>query len=265
MRVLYCALLLLPLVSHLSPAAAQRPSQVIRIDSNRDGVISLKEFDTARRADFSKLDSNDNRRLSRGEFVRRDKDILQRGRRARRYEAMDKNGDGTVSRAEYLAFGRRLFRRIDRNRDNRLTKAELRRGPARPAPRRTADSDQGLPPPGLDRGSSRSTAARAAFAQIDSDNDGAITKRELDAARRTAFARLDADKNGRLTAAEVVILRGKGGERRFLQMDKNRNGTVSRAEFLAAGRELLKLADRNGDAQITFREYRRAVRGNPLQ
>ncbi len=269
MRTLFCAAMLLPLLTHLPQAAAQRPSQIVRVDVNRDGVISLTEFDAARRADFLKLDRNRNLRLSRGEFVRRDKDLLARGRRARRFETMDKNGNGNVNRAEYLAFGRLLFRRIDRNNDKRLTRAELRRGPAGPGPRRTADQNQGLPPPGLGqrsgRGSRRSDAARAAFAQIDRDHDGAITKAELDAARRTAFARLDSDGNGRLTAAEVVILRGKGSERRFLQMDKDRNGIVSRAEFLAAGRSLLKLADRNRDGQITLREFRRVVHNNPLQ
>ena len=178
---------------------------------------------------------------------------------------MDLNGDGNVSRAEYLAFGRALFRRIDADNNGRLTHAEIRSGATRAAARAPQSSGAALPPPGVGKRASGGASARASFTALDRDSDGAITRAELDRARRVSFSRFDTNSNGELTAAEVVILRGRGSERRFLQMDRNKDGIVTRAEFMTAGRTLFRLADRNKDGQITFREYRRVVRRNPLR
>lgn len=243
-------------------AAAQAPGQIARIDTNRDGIVSLQEFRRAREADFRLLDRNRDGRISRTEFVLRGRgDVLARRRRAARFEQMDRNRDGQVSAAEYRAFGDELFSRLDRDRNRQLTAEELRLpvavGSASPAP---SGRTGGAPPPPDSTGPARRVdAAQAAFARIDRNGDGVITGDELDAARRAAFKRLDTSRDGRLTAAEILIVRGRGSEKRFLQMDTNRDGTVTLAEFLAAGRALLKRADRNGDGRLTLAEFRRAA------
>ncbi len=46
--------------------------------------------------------------------------------RAKRFAAMDKDGDGQVSAAEYFAAAQRRFPAADSNGDSRVTKDELR-------------------------------------------------------------------------------------------------------------------------------------------
>ena len=54
---------------------------------------------------------------------------------AARFDAIDRNHDGVISRDEWNR-NPRLFNRLDRNRDGVLSRAELRRGAVRAARRR---------------------------------------------------------------------------------------------------------------------------------
>lgn len=156
-------------------------------------------------------------------------------------QLLDKNKDGAVDEAEFLAFvqkrgrsggpqggdarrgkgggGRRLnagmLRRWDRDGDGRVVKAEF---------------------PGGDE----------MFARLDADGDGALTQADIAAAKREddgspkapttpgadadPFARQDTDGDGRLHRAEF-----QGTAEAWRRLDANRDGYVTRAEH-AAGR-----------------------------
>lgn len=89
--------------------------------------------------------------------------------------------------------------------------------------------------------------AERMFDRIDADHDGVLTRAEAQAARGRMFDRLDADHDGALTTAEAETARNQAraagrlahragmpapGER-LAALDRNRDGLVSRDEFVA--------------------------------
>jgi Ca2+-binding EF-hand superfamily protein len=81
-----------------------------RRDTNGDGVLTKAEF----------MAEKGGRQLSAEQQQKLD------ASRAKRFAAMDKNGDGQVSAAEYFAAAQQRFAAADTNGDGRLTKEELR-------------------------------------------------------------------------------------------------------------------------------------------
>ena len=99
---------------------------------------------------------------------------------------------------------------------------------------------------------------RAAFDRIDRDRDGAISLAELDAARLEAFQQIDTNGDGRLTRTEIVVARGEAAAARFAELDKDKDGSVNRREFLEGGRAEFRAADANSDGKLSFEEFARS-------
>lgn len=154
-----------------------------RLDANRDGVLTVSDMVTV------------------GE------------RRTRR---MDRDGDGAISRAEFMAYqGQRAARRVDRL-FRRLDPAGSGRIPVAKLPPRIAR---------------RAVAAGA-------DPNGTLSRAAVMAAYRARaqfwqdriFRRFDRNGDGRIDRAERMALT----EIRFRRLDANGDGRVSREEFDAA-------------------------------
>ncbi len=89
--------------------------------------------------------------------------------------------------------------------------------------------------------------ANRMFDRIDADHDGVLTRSEVQVARSRMFDRLDADRDGTLTTAEAEAARNQARARaarlserfagtqgeRLAALDRNRDGLVSRDEFVA--------------------------------
>ncbi|WP_336974369.1 calcium-binding protein [Sphingobium aromaticiconvertens] len=140
-------------------------------------------------------------------------------------------------------------------------------------------------------------ALTARFARMDSNGDGKVTKEER-AAQRTArldarFTSLDADKNGQISKAEFTAghdrpdgkdgdqarrgdrrggpdggrhMRGPGGGRMGMmgggmggRADADKDGTLTREEFMAGPLAMFDKADANKDGTVTAAEQQ-AVR-----
>lgn len=101
----------------------------------------------------------------------------------------DTNGDGVITRQEFMAASDARFARMDANEDGKLT----------------ADERQGR------RGGGRMAA------KLDANGDGAITLDEQRAQAARTFDRLDRNKDGKIDASEIAAMRdaaGKMGGRR---------------------------------------------------
>lgn len=98
------------------------PERVIeRLDDNGDGLVSLDEFEMPKRESgrhrWEALDSNDDGELTRAEVQGHVNEQWQR------FESMDSNNDDRVTRAEAQAA---LFSRLDSNKDGYLDASELK-------------------------------------------------------------------------------------------------------------------------------------------
>ncbi|MGB2715247.1 MAG: hypothetical protein WBC51_13775 [Vicinamibacterales bacterium] len=189
-----------------------------------------------------------------------------------RFRAMDRNGDGTISRNEWQGSDR-SFRVHDWNNDGVLSGDEVRVGAARQTSEDDYDpvrrpefrnwTERGFA--NLDRNSDgRITRAewyydREAFIRADRNRDNVLTKAEflgedIDSDREDRFDYLDANNNGRIERSEW-----HGSRETFEWMDRNNDGVLSRneavGEELAQQQDLFASLDANNDNVITANEW----------
>jgi len=100
------------------------------------------------------------------------------GRLVRMFRAADADGDGRVTRAEFLAARAAGFDRLDRDGDGVV-----------------------------DRGGFTGRLVARRIAAMDADGDGAVTRAEFEAAPTPAFDRADRDGDGAVDAAELDRMR----------------------------------------------------------
>lgn len=98
----------------------------------------------------------------------------------------------------------------------------------------------------------------------DANRDGNITKPELVAFRAANFARIDRDRNGVLTKSDIPAFaarlnRNLDFDAMIGQFDANRDGQVSRAEFVTGQTAVFDAADTNRDNVLTTVERNAAL------
>jgi Ca2+-binding EF-hand superfamily protein len=157
--------------------------------------------------------------------------------RALRFQDLDANRDGRISRAEWTG-GERSFDVYDRNGDGDLTRDEVRQ--ARRDGRVAAD-DRLL-------ADDRDDASR--FDGLDANGDNRISRGEW-RDDREAFERLDENRDGLLTRAELTA--DATAADRFDALDLDRNGTITRGEWIESAAGFSRL-DANRDGRLTRQE-----------
>lgn len=167
-----------------------------------------------------------------------------RGRGSMRFGGMDRNGDGQISRAEWRGSAQ-SFRVHDWNGDGVLSGDELR-----PGANRQVDED---PDYAADRTWPDDWSPRR-FQRLDLDNNNRLTRQEWPFDYE-AFVRADRNRDGSLTQAEFVGAGDFDDDRidQFDYLDLNGNNRIEQSEW-HAGREAFQWLDRNNDGVLSRAE-----------
>jgi len=122
--------------------------------------------------------------------------------------------------------------------------------------------------------------SQSSFRYLDADKDGFLGAADLQLRRKTTpekaaaeIAKYDRDQDGKLSLAESWRLVTHDPLKNFLAADTTLDGLVSREELLAAApdyqKEIARFvfpgSDRDGDGQLSFREYRMCLLANPQE
>lgn len=132
------ALAILSLAAAAGAASAQGPGMRMAMgrmwanaDANKDGAISKAEFEAARAQRFALMDGDKDGFVTEAEMRA---SLPNGGRRLPQAAGaqaggagarLDANGDGKVSKAEFVDGGAAQFARLDADKDGRIDKAEL--------------------------------------------------------------------------------------------------------------------------------------------
>jgi Ca2+-binding EF-hand superfamily protein len=268
------------------PLAAEDEADLFsKLDANKDGFVTPDEVNDDQKAIYQRLlrngDIDDDKKLSKGEFdaglkpADAPRQPLGVGDRVRpgggqfdpkqRFEQLDADKDGKLSKDEIPERMRSMFARFDRDTDGQVTLAEFERGSGPPSPQQV----------------------EANFDRFDRNDDGKLTLEELPEPIREGFKRMLERTGGESLTKEQYLramqtfaqmagrrpdsprpsdrpdarpegrpgeprpgFRGPGGMPLVRALDKDGDGEISSSEIEAAAAGL-KTLDKNDDGKLT--------------
>jgi Ca2+-binding EF-hand superfamily protein len=298
----------LGLAGSASVAQAQSREDNFRAwDTNHDGLLEIGEMQQ-NQANFRAMDCNKDGYLTMYEFVNRyecngdqsvatpaprpqavpvprsvpratNRSIDRNAAAQSRFDSLDRNRDGVVSRAEWRGESA-AFADVDRNRDNVVTRDEYMG---------LYDGAYGNNGTYDNRGTARGTAngRDRQFRDLDRNNDGVLSRSEW-RGQGTSFRDADRNGDGVISRDEYYNLYGSNGtydgpydtanggygpdgsyggygagrsasydprDQRFAGDDRNRDRRLSRSEWQGEPRAF-DILDANRDGYISIEEYR---------
>lgn len=210
----------IPALSHAEPGKRGHGAHLFGMaDTDKSGDISKDEFRAAAEARFAAMDKDGDGYVTKEEMAAahagmRSRFEARRGDPAERFAAMDADGDGKV------------------------TLDEMKQA----AEKRMAEH-------GREGGLSERHAERMAkfFEKADANNDGVLTLEEMQAVRKMHDDKAGPKRDGKKD--------GKRGDH-FSRLDTDGDGKISKAEFLAGADRMFERLDRNNDGKIERGEGR---------
>jgi len=166
------------------------------------------------------------------------------GRAGVRFQEMDANHDGVITRDEWHG-NDRSFRNHDWNGDGRLSGPEIRPGAQRDPNWDDRDIDTAI--------EQDNDWSPAHFRSLDHNRDNRLARSEWHGSQEL-FTRFDRNRDGFVSASEFS---GAGADDdrddRFADLDTNRDGRVSRDEWHGSG-AVFDALDANRDGVLTRKE-----------
>ncbi|MBB3827644.1 EF-hand domain-containing protein [Xanthomonas arboricola] len=235
-------------------------------DDNHDGRITAADFAAFRRSRFDATDRNHDGTVDEDEYVaefreRRQHALEQeRGAQAaqgkQRFAALDSDGDGQVSRAEFKTAGAKDWARGQAALAAAATAAATE-------PTVAFDRDGGRP------GMPDSQSADGFLALYDENGDGKVGRAEYADLRAAQFAGADGNRNSALSMDEYrVEFEDRLNRRltaleqaddrqvhvRFNVLDTDKDQRMTFAEYQASGLRTFARVDRNHDGVVDARD-----------
>lgn len=212
-----------------------------RLDADKDGSVTLDEFLKSRQEAYEALDADKNGVVNADEIVAPAKEGGA-FRLKRLMKRMDQNGDGKITKEEFEKGPKERFVDRDLNDDGKITAGDL--PPRQPGKGgwhngwRGRDKQQG----GGEL-SQEDLLARIGerFKKRDTNADGVLDQAELAAGQ-----------------AEQLDYQKKSAMHR---LDKDRDGKVTRDEFIKKARDRFAALDLDNDGKITAEDLPPRVRG----
>ena len=159
-----------------------------------------------------------------------------------RFSGMDKNGDRIIQREEWQG-SNRAFAVQDWNGDGVLSGQEVRVGAQRDTNLEEADHEPG-------RGERNLNWTAANFTNLDHNRDGKLAANEWHYDLET-FRRVDRNRNNSISRAEFLGDNQEDGrDVNFDDLDANNNGRVERSEWYYAAATFTSL-DKNRDGSLS--------------
>ncbi len=263
------------LLSPLAMAAPHSASGIIlTYDLDGNEKLSLEEFVDARRQRFAATDTNHNGTLEEDEYVYewegKMTTRMQADRKASvkqthiRFNAIDKDDNKQITKAEMDAVGERGFDFMDQNKDGVILASD-------PDPVREGRADNSDDKPKLEQRPMLrmpTTHNIEGFMGLyDTNGDEKVDKAEFQAVRDVQFARTDENGDGVLTEQEYVLEfedrldaqyektydgQVKQTYVRFGVLDKDENGHMTFNEYMQSGFRSFSRYDTTGDGFITL-------------
>lgn len=155
-------------------------------DTNRDDIVTQEEFDQVLTQRFKKMDIDDNGTVSRDEF-RQYTQKRRTDRKNRHYKAIDTNGDGQITKEEYLQDKRNSaehhYAKMDKDGNGVVSIQEFTQRKF--------------------KGRHHRHHGKRVFHKLDANNDGKITQQESLAIWAHWFERLDRNTDSVVTKDEI--------------------------------------------------------------
>jgi Ca2+-binding EF-hand superfamily protein len=210
------------------------------------------EFDANTRSRFARLDSNSDGVIDASEIeaalAQRASRHGDRGERRgeRLLRRFDADRDGKVTKDEFMKDVAARFAELDLNNDGRITEEDL---PPAMRGRGVLTGNADTPRRGIGR------RVLTLLREADANRDGVITRDEAVAGAERRFAALDRNKDGTLDKADGDELRKETADYR-VQRFMHRYGAdsdrkVTKEQFFAKAKERFARLDRDGDGTVS--------------
>jgi Ca2+-binding EF-hand superfamily protein len=240
------------------PGGGPQPRPVIlAIDINHDGKFSIEEL-AAASVGLVSLDDDHDGQLTSLEYLpsQTDPKSNKPDETLNRLMALDRNGDGILTKDEVPERMQGMFSRIDTNQDGKLTKDEIR-----------ASASNLKGPNGRAERGGEATRMDPVLNALDIDHDGVISPTEL-AAAPTSLKTLDKDANGEISQDELRPRQMTPADRARHMLDEwdtNKDDKLSKPEAPDRMQQQFETLDTNRDGALTEEELTAFFANMPQQ